>query len=66
MAKPNQATKAKRDRERARQEHQQEKQLKRGQRGDQKLERARLIAEGIDPDLEGIVAGPQPPYDETV
>jgi hypothetical protein len=65
MARPNQATKAKRDRERMRQEHQQEKQEKRAQqRSEQKKERERLIADGIDPDLEGIVAGPQPSKDE--
>lgn len=60
MGKPNQATKAKRDRERSRQEWQQEKLEKRAQRGELKKDRDRLISEGVDPDLEGIVAGPQP------
>ncbi len=60
MGKPNQATKAKRERERSRQEWQQEKLEKRALRGEYKKDRDRLIAEGVDPDLEGIVAGPQP------
>jgi len=60
MARPNQATKAKRDRERSRQERQQEKQEKRTIRGEQKKERDQLATQGFDPDLAGIVAGPQP------
>ncbi len=61
MGRQNQATKTKRDRERLRQERQQEKVEKRAQRGEsKKQERNQLIADGIDPDLIGIVPGPQP------
>ncbi len=60
MGRPNQATKAKRDRERQRQERQQEKVEKRAQRSEIKKERTQQIADGIDPDLAGIVPGPQP------
>lgn len=60
MGRPNQATKAKRDRERMLQERQQEKQDKRAIRNEAKRDRDRLIEDGIDPDLAGIVPGPQP------
>jgi len=64
MARPNQAARTKRDRERMRHERQQEKQEKRTQRKDlSKQERERLTADGIDPDLVGIVPGPQAPAD---
>ena len=59
MGRPNQATKAKRERERSRQEHQQEKQEKRVLRHELKKERVRLQESGVDPDLAGIVPGPQ-------
>jgi hypothetical protein len=64
MGRPNQATKAKRDRERLRQEWQQEKVEKRAQRSEIKKERSQLIKSGIDPDLEGIIPGPQPIREE--
>lgn len=60
MGRPNQATKAKRERERAQQERQQEKQEKRAQRNEAKKDREHLAQNGVDPDLEGIVPGPQP------
>lgn len=60
MGRPNQATKAKRDRERQRQERQQEKQQKRAFRTEAKKERGDAVTDGIDPDLIGIVPGPQP------
>jgi hypothetical protein len=60
MPKPGPATQAKRNRERSKQERQQEKQEKRSQRKEQKKDRERLIEEGVDPDLAGIVHGPQP------
>lgn len=60
MARPNQAARTKRDRERSRQERQQEKVEKRAQRSETKKDRDRLTADGIDPDLAGIVPGPQP------
>jgi len=60
MGRPGPASQAKRSRERLKQERHQEKQEKRESRKEQqKKERDRLIAEGKDPDLEGIVAGPQ-------
>ena len=65
MSRPGPATQAKRNRERSKQEWQQEKQAKKSLRKEeQKKERDRLLGEGIDPDLVGIVAGPQPPQDE--
>ena len=60
MGRTNQATKAKRDRERAQQERQQEKQEKRTLRSQNKKERDPSKGDGVDPDLEGIVPGPQP------
>lgn len=59
MGRPNQAAKTKRDRERLRQEWQQEKAERRAQRGEFKKERSQMMADGIDPDLAGIVPGPQ-------
>ncbi len=50
----------KRDHERARRERQTEKAAQRRQR---KEERAALIAQGRDPDIAGIVPGPQPKGD---
>lgn len=64
MGRPNQATKAKRDRERLRQERQQEKVEKRAQRSESKKERGQMAADGIDPDLAGIIPGPQPTRNE--
>jgi hypothetical protein len=63
MAKPNQATQAKRNRERSKQEQRQEKQEKRNLRGESKKDRDRSLENGIDPDLAGIVPGPQPSSD---
>jgi hypothetical protein len=60
MGRPGQATQAKRNRERSKQERQQEKDEKRSIRKEMKKDRARLQSEGFDPDLEGIVPGPQP------
>ncbi len=65
MAKSNQATQAKRNRERSKVERQQEKHEKRAQRTDQKKERDLLLQDGVDPDLIGIFAGPQPPQEDT-
>jgi hypothetical protein len=60
MAQPSRATQTKRIRERSRQERQQEKQERRALRSELKKNRAQLVNDGIDPDLAGIVAGPQP------
>ena len=48
----------KRQKELARQEHQREKQAKKAERATNKEKRAR--EDGVDPDLVGIVPGPQP------
>jgi hypothetical protein len=64
MGRPNQAARTKRNRELQRADRKQEKIEKKAQRGDSKKERERLISEGIDPDLEGIVPGPQPINEE--
>jgi len=66
MAKQNQAARTKRDRERQRQEHQQEKREKRTQRSELKQDRERLIADGVDPDLAGLVSGPQGEIDASL
>ncbi|MGE5235810.1 MAG: hypothetical protein ACM3O7_05645 [Acidobacteriota bacterium] len=54
---------AKRARERARQERQKTKSERRAQRRAEKLERSPL-APGEDPDIAGIVPGPQPRDEE--
>ncbi len=59
MARPGPASQAKRSRERMKAERHQEKEERRELRKEQKKEREKLIAEGRDPDLEGIVFGPQ-------
>jgi len=63
MGRPGPASQAKRSRERLKQERHQEKQERREFRKEQRKEREKLIAEGHDPDLAGIVAGPQPVLD---
>jgi hypothetical protein len=52
----------KRQKERARQQRNQDKQLKREERKRQKAERPAAEA-GVDPDIAHIVAGPQPPLE---
>ena len=59
MARPGPASQTKRNRERLKHERHQEKEQKREVRKEQRKERDRLIAEGKDPDLAGIIAGPQ-------
>ncbi len=64
MAQNRSATFAKRARERARQEKRREKAEKRAQRRAEKEDRPTLI-DGEDPDIAGIVPGPQPsPFDD--
>jgi hypothetical protein len=53
----------KRNRERARQERQQEKALKSAERKRAKADAA-PVEEGVDPDIAGIVPGPQPVYED--
>ena len=52
---------AKRQRERNRQDRQREKQLRRDARRDQP---ARPTTPGVDPDIAGIIPGPQPILEE--
>ena len=66
MGRPNQATQAKRQRERAKQEKQQDKAVERAQRKEHK-KLSRDNPDGStyeDPDLAGIVPGPQPPQND--
>lgn len=56
----NHSPRDKRQRERAQKERQQEKEEKRRLRKEQKVARAAGADPGEDPDLIGIVAGPQP------
>jgi hypothetical protein len=63
MANKGRATFAKRQKEIARQERAREKAAKRKERDETKLKLDRAAAE-VDPDIAGIVPGPQPlPYD---
>lgn len=63
MGNRNRATFAKRQREIARQEHARDKAAKRVERQDGKVKLDRAAAV-VDPDIAGIVPGPQPlPYD---
>ena len=60
----------KRQREMARRQRQQEKTARKQQRNEEKKHRAATVPEGEDPDLVGIVPGPQPladdfPYDDS-
>lgn len=59
MSKSNRATQEKRNRERAKKERNQEKIADREFRKAQKRERTENLADGVDPDLVGIVPGPQ-------
>jgi hypothetical protein len=62
MPMPGRATQTKRIRERANQERKAEKAAERARRKeDRKNERADANASGEDPDLVGIIPGPQPP-----
>jgi len=60
MARPNRATQDKRNRERAKQERQAEKREDRERRKEAREIRAAQIATGEDPDIAGIIPGPQP------
>ncbi|OFV89835.1 MAG: hypothetical protein A3J75_07010 [Acidobacteria bacterium RBG_16_68_9] len=62
MARPGPATQAKRRRELAKQEKRQAKAERRAQRKAEKAQNpARELAPGEDPDLAGIIPGPQRP-----
>lgn len=60
MGKPNRATQEKRNRERAQKERKVEKEEQRVLRKEARADRLVFLAQGIDPDLVGIVPGPQP------
>lgn len=54
----------KRNREQAKREKQQEKAQRRADRAADRQRRGAAVADGEDPDLAGIVPGPQPRNDE--
>jgi hypothetical protein len=55
---------SKRQREMARRQKQQEKTARKAQRQEEKKQRLATLPEGEDPDLVGIVPGPQPVSDD--
>ena len=62
MARPGPASQAKRQRERAQKEKRKAKEEERALRKEQKAQKpARSVTPGQDPDLEGMVPGPQKP-----
>jgi len=63
VAGKHRATFSKRERERARQQHREDKAAKRLQRLEEKKNRP-SDATGEDPDIAGIVPGPQPRQDD--
>ena len=60
MGRPTRATQEKRNRERAQKERANEKAELRAIRKEEKAIRAASAEDGVDPDLIGIVPGPQP------
>jgi hypothetical protein len=54
----------KRNREQAKREKQQEKAARRAERAQDRQKRGAGVADGEDPDIAGIVPGPQPRNDE--
>ncbi len=60
MGKPSRATQEKRKRELSKRERHQVKVEQRAQRKEERAVRDAKVQSGVDPDLEGIVAGPQP------
>ena len=54
----------KRNREQAKREKQQEKAARRAERAQDRQRRGEGVADGEDPDIAGIVPGPQPRNDE--
>jgi hypothetical protein len=61
---PLQIRSTKRQKEQARQQHQKDKVAKRAERKKQKGERPTRGPDDVDPDIAGIVPGPQPPLEE--
>lgn len=64
MGQPNRATQGKRNREKAKQEKQAEKREDRARRKEERGNRALQLENGEDPDLAGIVPGPQPSQED--
>ena len=64
MSKRSQSSFMKRQKEIARQERRQDKLARKLERNKQREEAASNRAAGIDPDIAGIVPGPQPPQEE--
>lgn len=62
MAGSSRTTNTKRQKERARQEQHQKKAERKAQRKEEAAKRP--IVEGEDPDIAGIVPGPQPPRED--
>jgi len=54
----------KRNREQAKREKQQEKAARRAERAQDRQRRGEGVADGEDPDIAGIIPGPQPRNDE--
>jgi hypothetical protein len=61
IGRPGKTTLAKRDREKAKQAKQREKEARRELRKAEKANRPVPSPDGEDPDLAGLVCGPQPP-----
>jgi len=64
MSKRSQSSFMKRQKEIARQERRQDKLARKIERNKQREEAAAGRAEGVDPDIAGIVPGPQPPQED--
>lgn len=64
MPRANKATQQKRNRERALKEKKQQKDAARAQRREAKKDRPADADGNVDPDLAGIIPGPQPPLFE--
>lgn len=64
MSKRSQSSFMKRQKEIARQERRQDKLARKLERNKQREEAAASRAKGVDPDIAGIVPGPQPPQED--
>ena len=63
MARPSRATQEKRQRERAKKEIQQKKRVERDERKEKRKVEGESLSPHEDPDIAGIVPGPQPPVE---
>lgn len=64
MAKKSRSTFKKRQKEMARQQRQRDKLARRLQKKDQPEDALAVISDGEDPDIAGIIPGPQPPRED--